>query len=50
MSRIWRRYHDDADLTGGIKFSFPEFVRFLVNGSKEFADDPYILNHRCQTR
>jgi len=28
------------------KFSFPEFVRFLVNGTKEFADDDYVLRHR----
>ena len=28
------------------KFSFPEFVRFLVNGTEEFADDPYVLTHQ----
>ena len=28
------------------KFSFPEFVRFLVNGSDEFANDPYVLTHK----
>jgi hypothetical protein len=28
------------------KFSFPEFVRFLMNGTEEFADDPYVLTHQ----
>ena len=28
------------------KFSFPEFVRFLVNGTEEFADDQYVLTHQ----
>ena len=28
------------------KFSFPEFVRFLVNGTHEFADDSYVLTHQ----
>ena len=29
-----------------MRFTFGEFVRFIVNGSIEFADDSYVLNHR----
>ena len=48
VSRIWYKYHPQAnqDPEKMFKFSFPEFVRFLVNGTKEFADDDYVLRHR----
>ena len=48
LSRIWYKYHPEADQDPEkmFKFSFPEFVRFLVNGTKEFADDDYVLRHR----
>ena len=29
-----------------LRFTFGEFVRFIVNGSVEFANDNYVLNHR----
>jgi hypothetical protein len=45
MSRIWRHFHPGEPLTA-VKFSFKEFVRFMVNGTKEFAADPYVLHHR----
>ena len=28
------------------QFSFQEFVRFLVNGTREFAEDSYVLKHK----
>ena len=48
LCRIWYKYHPEADQDPEkmFKFSFPEFVRFLVNGTKEFADDDYVLRHR----
>ena len=32
--------------SSSLRFSFSEFVRFLVNGSTEFSDDTYVLHHR----
>ena len=29
-----------------LRFSFGEFVRFIVNGSVEFANDKYVINHK----
>ena len=29
-----------------LRFTFGEFVRFIVNGSLEFADDSYVINHQ----
>ena len=29
-----------------IRFTFGEFVRFIVNGSVEFSDDNYVINHQ----
>ena len=29
-----------------LRFTFGEFVRFIVNGSIEFADDNYVINHQ----
>ena len=48
ISRIWYKYHPETnqDPQKMFKFSFPEFVRFLVNGTEEFADDDYVLRHR----
>ena len=51
IARIWYKYHPET--RGGqtkdemFKFTFREFVRFLVNGTREFADDPYILQHKA---
>ena len=28
------------------QFSFQEFIRFLVNGTREFAEDSYVLKHK----
>ena len=48
ISRIWYKYHPETNQDPGkmFKFTFPEFVRFLVNGSSEFADDSYVLKHK----
>ena len=49
ISRIWYKYHPPEphqEKQNMFKFSFPEFVRFLVNGTEEFADDPYVLAHQ----
>ena len=48
MARIWYKYHPEKqqDKQKMFKFSFQEFVRFIVNGTKEFADDPYVLKHK----
>ena len=48
ISRIWYKYHPETeqDPDKMFKFSFPEFVRFLVNGTEEFADDDYVLKHK----
>ena len=41
--RIWRRFHPGQPAPpSGPTFSFPEFVRLVVNGTREFADDPYM--------
>lgn len=48
ISRIWFKYHPEKNQNKEkmFKFTFQEFVRFLVNGTKEFADDPYVLKHK----
>ena len=50
IARIWYKYHpetrDGQTKDEMFKFTFREFVRFLVNGTREFADDPYILQHK----
>ena len=48
ISRIWYKFHPEKDQNPDnmFKFSFSEFVRFLVNGTAEFADDPYVLDHQ----
>ena len=50
IARIWYKYHpetrDKPTKEGMFKFTFREFVRFLVNGTREFGDDPYILSHQ----
>ena len=42
ISRIRYKYHPGLgqNRDNMFKFSFPEFVRFLMNGTEEFADDP----------
>ena len=37
VTQLWQTY---------LRFTFPEFVRFIVNGSIEFANDRYVINHR----
>ena len=37
---LWEKFHPGEDLTDParqLRFTFPEFVRFLVNGSREFG-------------
>ena len=37
---LWKKFHPGEELTdpaGQLRFTFPEFVRFLVNGSREFG-------------
>ena len=37
---LWKRFHPGEDLTdpsSQLRFTFPEFVRFLVNGTREFG-------------
>ena len=51
IARIWYKYHpetrDNKTTDAGMfRFTFREFVRFLVNGTREFADDPYVLSHQ----
>lgn len=49
ISRIWYKYHPEInqDPEKMFKFSFPEFVRFLVNGSREFMDDSYVMKNKA---
>ena len=47
MAAIWRKFHPGEELNDPekqLKFTFPEFVRFLVNGSLEFG--PEVTTHR----
>ena len=47
MRTIWERFHPDEpfkDPKSQLKFTFAEFVRFLVNGSQEF--DLGVVNHK----
>ena len=48
IARIWHKYHPEKnqDPANMFKFSFQEFVRFLVNGTEEFRDDQYVLNNK----
>ena len=47
IARIWKKYHPGQKLTkDNLKFSFAQFVRFIVNGTQDFAGDPYILKHK----
>lgn len=44
---LWKKFHPGEDLTdpaGQLRFTFPEFVRFLVNGSHEFG--PSVMGDR----
>ena len=44
--RIWRKFHpagSNSTQASNFQFTFPEFVRLVVNGSREFADDNYIM-------
>ena len=46
VGRIWRKFHPGAQPSSqapNFQFTFPEFVRLVVNGTTEFADDKYIL-------
>jgi len=48
IARIWYKFHPEQhqDPEKMFKFTFQEFVRLLVNGTKEFEDDPYVLSHK----
>ena len=44
---LWKKFHPGEVLTdpaGQLRFTFPEFVRFLVNGSREFG--PSVMGDR----
>ena len=42
-TRVWKEFHNsssnDKDM---FQFTFPEFVRLVVNGTKKFAADEYM--------
>ena len=47
IQKIWQKFHPGDKLTdpqAQLKFTFGEFVRFLVNGSREFGQD--VLEHK----
>lgn len=50
LSKIWQKFHPEQNFTLSqqrhLRFTFPEFVRFIVNGSIEFAKDKYVINHK----
>ena len=47
IKKIWQKFHPGDKLTDPkeqLKFTFSQFVRFLVNGSREFDQD--VLSHK----
>lgn len=47
IHKIWQRFNPGRKLVdpkAQLKFSFSQFVRFVVNGSKEFDED--VINHK----
>ena len=44
LCRVWKKFHNSSDKAGTVpfQFTFPEFVRLVVNGSREFSGDEYI--------
>ena len=48
MVKIWRKFHPEATRVSRdqLRFTFQEFVRFIVNGSEEFASDEYVRGHQ----
>jgi len=42
IARVWKKFHNTSDKTAPFQFRFPEFVRLVVNGSREFAGDEYM--------
>lgn len=51
IGHIWDKFHPEKETDNNnnikdkYKFSMNEFVRFLVNSTKEFAEDQYVLQH-----
>jgi hypothetical protein len=45
---VWRGLHPGLALPPGgrLTFTFPEFIRLVVNGSREFSGDEYVARHR----
>ena len=41
-SRVWNKFHNSSSKDASFHFTFPEFVRLVVNGSREFAGDEYM--------
>jgi len=47
MAKVWRKYNPDQTLSpDNFKFSFVQFARLVVNGSLDFRNDEYVLNHK----
>ena len=47
IQKIWQKFTPGIKLVdpkSQLKFTFPQFVRFLINGSLEF--DQEVLNHK----
>ena len=42
-TRVWKEFHNSSSKDkGSFQFTFPEFVRLVVNGTKKFAADEYM--------
>ena len=41
-SRVWNKFHNSSSKDASFHFTFPEFVRLVVNGSREFAGNEYM--------
>ena len=40
---MWKELHNSSSKDkGSFQFTFPEFVRLVVNGTKKFAGDEYM--------
>ena len=42
-TRVWKEFHNSSSKDkDSFQFTFPEFVRLVVNGTKKFAADEYM--------
>ena len=43
LFRVWKEFHNSSSKDkNSFQFTFPEFVRLVVNGTKKFAADEYM--------